>query len=194
MRSKKEGRNYLIQLYGIAPYKINRRLTDKLLLQSIKHLGALIDVYKKAQEKDCSLSYLLDLTDDIESTIDKLEAQKEWTEDNYKYLQTHNDEFRGPETYLTFENLGYRWDMSLSRYRKNEWPQAYTKIIEDTDERSIEEEIWIFEDREIMRRIRTTLWDKTDYGKSSRSITYKKKPLTKKIKLAAANLLKYGGE
>ena len=194
MRSKRQGRNYLIQFQDFAPRKINARLTNKLLQQADKHLTALINIYKTAVEKEYSLTYLLSLTNDFETFVEKLDMEREWIRDCYKYVTTHNDDIRTSETYLNFEDLGYRWDMSLSRYRKNEWPQAYTKTIEDTDEHSIEEEIWIFEDREVMRRIRTTLWEKTDYGKSSRSITYRKKPVTKKIKLVATNLIKYGGK
>ena len=192
MLSRKEGRNYLIKFYSSEPRKINRRYTDKVLQQAAKHLGILIDIYKAAAKKEYTLTYLLENTEDFDDWVYKLETEKEGIESMLDYLHTHDDEIRPAETYLTFESLGYKWDMSLSCYRKNEWPQAYTKVIEDTDERSIEEEIWIFEDGSISRRIRTTLWDTTDYGKSSRSITYRKKPLTKKIKLAAANLLKYG--
>ena len=194
MLSRKEGRNYLVQFYNMPPRKINCRLTDKLLQQAIRHLDALIHIYKTACEKEYSLTYLLSDTDDIETWIEKLEAERRWVKDSYEQVTTSQDEIRPVETYLTFEDLGYKWDMGFSQYKKNGSPQAYTKTIEDTDERSIEEEIWIFEDGSISRRIRTTLWDTTDYGKSSRSITYRKLRVTKKIKLAAANLLKYGGK
>ncbi len=192
MQSRKEGRNYLIQFYDLAPRKINRRLTDKLLQQAGKHLDALINIYKTAIEKEYSLTYLISLTDDIETFVEKLEAERKWIKDSYELVTTHQDEIRQPETYLDFEDLGYKWNMGFSQYKKTGFPQCYTKTIEDTDEKNVEEEIWIFEDGEISRRIRTTLWDIVEYGKSSRSITYKKLRVTKKIKLAAANLLKYG--
>ena len=205
MRSRKEGRNYVIQYYNEKPIKINRKRTDKACLTIINLTRKLTDLIKKVYEKDPVLcDTLFNVGDeprgnysydtDVDSIVYGLEKAIQNFQDFYDIVSTHNDEIRKPETYLCFEDLGYKWNMSLSCYRKNEWPQVYTKTIEDTNERSIEEEIWIFKDRELTRRIRTTLWDTTDYGKSSRSITYKKKPLTKKIKLAAANLLKYGGK
>ena len=43
---------------------------------------------------------------------------------------------------------------------------------------------------EPVRRLRTTLWEKTSYGKSSKSIRYKKLPIGKKLAKAIENTKK----
>ena len=59
------------------------------------------------------------------------------------------------------------------------------KIIEDTDEKEVVEEV-LFLDRVIYRR-RTTIWEKTSWGKSSKEINYETIRLTNKMKMICEN-------
>jgi hypothetical protein len=65
-------------------------------------------------------------------------------------------------------------------------------VIEDTEKKEITEEIILADktknpDAEPIRRIRTTLWEKTEYGRASTSITYKKLRIGKKLMRAIEN-------
>ena len=56
-------------------------------------------------------------------------------------------------------------------------------------EKEITEEVVIVDGKKLIRRRRTTLWEITPGRKSSKSITYKKLPMTKKLQRAAENTI-----
>ena len=58
---------------------------------------------------------------------------------------------------------------------------VFEKTLEDSDEQEVVEEIQVTGSGEYLRRKRTIIWDKTTYGRCSRSIKYKKLPIGKKL-------------
>lgn len=188
MKSKIEGRNYVV-LYDDDrfPVKINKKRLDSSLINlniSLKKIQLLMkelyqtdyDAYAFIRNNvfdyqhfdfDEGSSFLLD------NAIDTISSLHEW-------LLTNHDEILPREEVETLEDLGYQWFGGGFAHI------MYEKILEDTDEKEVVEEIQEV-DGKMLRRIRTTLWEKTHYGKSSLSINYKKIGNTKRLVKAFLN-------
>ena len=74
-------------------------------------------------------------------------------------------------------------------YNKPNETHVFERTINDSGEKEITEEVVIIDGKKLIRRRRTTLWEITPGRKSSKSITYKKLPMTKKLQRAAENTI-----
>ena len=191
MLSKKDKRNYIVLLTDERfPEKVNRRFADKTIEKLKSSLETIQTIIKDTYDKDYGLyrvlfdeclEYHLDVSDGkswkIGNSIDALNELQET-------LATHDDDIRTKEEVTTLEDLGYRlmvWDKTM---------YIFEKQIKESDEEDIMEEVLRLKNNPIKRRIRTTLWDKTPFGKSSRSIRYKQIRLNKKLENAFLNSVK----
>ena len=58
--------------------------------------------------------------------------------------------------------------------------ELWAHVLEDTEEKEVTEEI-VAGPEGTVKRIRTIIWEKTDGGRRSQSIIYRKKPIGKKL-------------
>lgn len=186
MLCRKEGRNYLILRDGErTPEKVNARRADEVVGRMERAFETIRRELKRAYDEDYELySILSDRVFDygtyggthdgkasvVENALYELASLKEEF--------ASNDEFPTFEESLTLEDFGYK----DSFYDRRIWE----KVLRDDDETEVVEEIQRI-DSDPLRRIRTTNWERTDYGKSSTSITYRKLPIGKKLAVAIAN-------
>ena len=194
MLSRKEGRNYLIlNQDSDIPVKINRNKLDKRLNRLKKALLTVQKELADTYDKDSDLYIILrDEVFDGYSTGELYDGKSGWIDDILyrissvqETLESEDDEIPDKEDMITLDSLGYR----------NMYPQEarfWEKVIEDTEEKEITEEIILADrtknpDAGHVRRIRTTLWKKTEYGRASTSITYKKLRIGKKLMKAIEN-------
>ena len=191
MKSKVQGRNYLVQQGECdIPEKLNKKATDRSLTVLRKALETVSTVMKDAYETDYTLFKFLEghlvcgYTKDYSGGTNwALEEAINNIRETEEILKTHDDEIKKPEEAMTLEDLGYR---NQYHYKKKTW---YEKILEDTEEKEIVEEVIVIENK-ILRRQRTTIWEKTSYGRSSKNITYKKLRVTKAILRATENTIR----
>ena len=194
MLSRKEGRNYLIlNQDSEIPVKINRNKLDKKLNRLKKALSAVQKELADAYDEDSSLYMILrDEVFDGYSTGGLYDGKSGWIDDVLyrisnvqETLAGEDDEIHDKEDMITLDSLGYR-NMYLQEAR------FWEKTIENTEEKEVTEEIILADrtknpDAGPVRRIRTVLWEKTEYGRASTSITYKKLRIGKKLIKAIEN-------
>lgn len=73
------------------------------------------------------------------------------------------------------------WTLADEGFR-TEWDdEIWVRELESTPEKEVVEEICIISDTDFLHRKRTILWDKTPYGRTSRSITYEDLPITPEL-------------
>lgn len=194
MLSRKEGRNYLIlNQDSDMPVKVNRNKLDKKLNRLKKALSTVQKELAGAYDEDSSLYMILrDEVFDGYSTGELYDGKSGWIDDVLYRISSVQETLAGEddgipdkEDVITLDHLGYR-NMHLPENR------FWEKVIEDTEKKEITEEIILADktknpDAEPIRRIRTTLWEKTEYGRASTSITYKKLRIGKKLMRAIEN-------
>ena len=188
MLSKIEGKNYVIaDDDGWNRIKINRNKTREDVSRIIKSIEQIGQKMRELYEKKPDLYYLLNQEvfegyslDFEEGRCWRINSVKRELEELLNELETNDDEILPKEQIATLRDLGYKKFFGHM--------QAWEKVIEDSDEREVVEEILLFDGKqEPLRRIRTIMWEKTDYGKSSKSIKYKKLQIGKKLMQAIKN-------
>lgn len=185
MDSKIEGKNYIVLTDGDKfPVKLNVTKTDKSLARIEKALSSVKEEIMNLYETNYDLYRLLDdevfdwpvsgFDDGKCSNLDSLIYQLHQLQSR---LHTQNDSIPPVEDLITLDDFGY----------SNEYHHAkiWEKKIEDNDEREVVDEIQLLDPP--LRRIRTIEWEKTEHGKSSKKITYKKLSIGKKLLKAAEN-------
>ena len=195
MKIKKQGHNYIIQEYeDLDLLKLNRKKTDTALSTLEKSYRMLEKVFTDLYNNDVELYWFIHdhmyLPDSYYMCGDKL---TEITSDMHRsikdlqnFLKEHNDEILPPEHYVTLEELGFK---DMFPYNKPNETHVFERTINDSGEKEITEEVVIVDGKKLIRRRRTTLWEITPGRKSSKSITYKKLSMTKKLQRAAENTI-----
>ena len=187
MQVRKQGRNYIIKTTDDFIYKVNKKEVDKKIEKLLKLLTE-IDEEKKELENDYYVSKLLsdaNVFDEynnvdyrLHDSIDSLLHLKEIL------ISAENEDFEEkksePFWTLTTEgfNLDFRGDISSEKF-----PLIFSKTIEDTDEKEVVEEVIISQDSET-HRLRTIIWEKTDFGRSSKEIVYRNLKTSKNLQRA----------
>ena len=196
MLSKKQGRSYIVQDYeGDYPRKLNRKKTDKALALLEKSFRAASKAISDLYDDDTELYwFIVDniwLPDSYYICNDKL---PETMSDIYRsikdlqdFLKEHDDKIKPPEETIRLEDLGFK-DFLFNA--KADDPHVFERTKYENDDSEVIEEI-VFNEGKTFRRIRTTMWEKTKFGKTSTSIKYKKRPLTKELKKAAENTMQH---
>lgn len=183
MLSRQEGRNYLILLDGERfPVKINKNKLDRTLGALEKALQAIQKEIGDAYDTNYELYSILQnvVFGYYGLAADRVvDGKNEWVEDTLyslkeikEQLATGNDTIMAAEYVTTLRDIGYQ-----KTYGRQ--GQSWEKTIVDNDDVEIVEEIYIGD--EILHRKRTTVWQKTDYGKASTEIIYKNLPISKKL-------------
>ena len=193
MLSRKEGRNYVILRQGEKILsKVNKKRTDTKLEKLQSALKTIKNELQDAYDNNPELYHLVqeEVFSRCESSYRGLyDGSIGWIEDaiysisELKEDLAEDDEIPKEEDIVTLRELGYT-KASFSNPNLEFWE----KILEDTEEKEVTEEI-IYSSRTPakrpdagpVRRIRTTLWEKMAYGKASTSITYKKLRIGKKL-------------
>lgn len=195
MKIKKQGHNYIIQEYeDLDLLKLNRKKTDTALSTLEKSYGMLEKVFTDLYNNDVELYWFIHdhmyLPDSYYMCGDKLaeiiSGMHQSIKDLQNFLKEHNDEILPLEHCVTLEELGFK-DM-FSHHKPNE-THVFERTINDSGEKEITEEVVIIDGKKLIRRRRTTLWEITPGCKSSKSITYKKLSMTKKLQRAAENTI-----
>ena len=182
MKSKVEGRNYAILADWMdKPVRINKKEMDTALKKINRALTDLNEVFESIyQNNDDLYNILREFLSHLEVSEGsswRLETAKEISDEMIKELAENDDDIKDELYYTTLKDLGFKQDYA-ENYR-------WEKIIEDTDEKEVVEEV-LFLDRVIYRR-RTTIWEKTSWGKSSKEIKYETIRLTNKMKMICEN-------
>lgn len=189
MKCKKTLRRYIIEDYPGKIKKLNRKKVDTTLNRLNQLVSGLHRLIHDTYENDPDLywfihdhiympdSYYLTDNDDQYMLLDTSLS----ISDLIKFLKEHDDDIQPLPVRL--EDLGFK---DFWFYHKPHELHVFEKTLEDSGEKEITEEVVINGD-DIYRRKRTTVWEITPGCKSSKSIRYRKLPLTKKIKAAALN-------
>lgn len=189
MRSRKEGYNYIILQDGERyPIKVNRKRTEKALRDLNKYAAGILKLMSDLYEKDNDLYYLIkDMVtysygfDFSEGDNYILREIRDSSEELLNQLQENQDDIPVAENLTTLADLGFRESFIGGH---NEDFKLWEKVLIDTDEMEVQEEVILYKTGEMVRRKRKILWDKVDYGKSSRSIKYTPLKMTKKLENA----------
>ena len=190
MKSRVDKKDYCILLEGDRfPFKLNKKKMDQalsVLIQAFSSTGETLDsicsetpdIWNFICKMAFDLEYYYNCYTDDYDLKGRVHKALEDLEDLQEQLRAHDDEIPIYEEIVTLPDLGYRKD-PVSRHK------LWEKVREDTDEQEIIEEILLL--NEPVRRLRTTLWEKTSYGRSSKSIRYKKLKIGKKLAKAIEN-------
>ena len=187
MITKQSGRNYVIKTEYDMPTVINKKKTDEALKKLYTHFNAIKEELKKLYDCNYDIYNLIDETifsyaclDTDEGKCWKISCVADEIENLQEKLQT-SDVIPEMEDILTLKDIGYRQESPFEK----EW---WTKMLEDTDEKEVVEEIILRETS--IRRVRETIWENTDYGKSSKEINYRTLKIGKKLMKAIENTKK----
>ena len=186
MKTRVKGRNYEILESDneIYPTILNKKATDKKLAQLSAAMETIQKILKDSYDEE-DYSFYRFVRENVfdASNIDcddgriwRLDQAVEAIKEIQETLATHNDEIKPPEYRQTLSDLGFKKE-PWSMFRRD---GLWEKEIETEDLKEITEEIIITE-KETLHRMRTLIWEKIENGKKSKSITYRKLPISKKL-------------
>ena len=175
MKSKVEGRNYIVQFDGDDfSSKLNKRKTDKILKTLADSLKKISDCLQTEVKEDMDIYDFIRVLfyDDNfdEGTVKALLSDVNYAQE---VLATHNDTIEDRMSVIGLENLGYKPLHWMSR-------PFFEKVLEDTNEKEVTEEIQCYNGT-MLRRLRITLWETKPGVRSSKSIRYRKLKIGKKL-------------
>ena len=192
MKTRVEKNNYLILTdYAKYPIKVNKTKTDKSLSKLENILNALQNELNIIYKHNINLYRILDdyldqsgfniyeIDDNI--NINQLIELSGHIKKLKEKLTTTDDD-------INIDECIYLIDLGYYKEYHDCKPYIFTKVLEETDEYQKVDEIVI--DNKILRRIRTIYWEKTEYGKRSTKITYRKTSIGKKLMQAILNTKK----
>lgn len=194
MKSRVKGRNYEILESDneIYPTVMNKKATDRKLAQLSVAMETIQRILLDSYEDEDYTFYSFIRNNVFEDANIDCEDGKIWKLDqaveNIKEIQetlaTHNDKIDPPEYRQTLSDLGFKKDVYSFFRREGLWE----KEVEIEEMKEIVEEILIVEEG-VLHRMRTLIWEKIDGGKRSKSITYKKLPISKKLQKVIDNTI-----
>lgn len=181
MKSKVEGRNYVVQFDGDDfSTKLNKRKTDKVLRTLSDSLQKIMDCLQNDVNTDVDLyDFVRVLFFDNNFDEEVLKVLLSDVNCAKEILATHNDEIVEEKDVLNLEKLGYKPLRWMAR-------PFYEKLLEDTNEKEVTEEIQCYNGT-ILRRLRITLWETKPGVRSSKSIRYRRLKVGKKLLHAIQN-------
>jgi|GEM_PF-3333669 len=177
MKSRTEGRNYIIQYDEEFPTKINKNKADRSLGRITNALNSLNCELQALYDDNYELYYLItsafssNSLDCSDGNCHRLKSLQRDISELQNFLSSHNDEIVPASELTTLSDMGY--EKQFGSYDYWEKPVSDDGIVE------IIEEIHI---RDIpLRRLRKTEWEDDPHGRHSKSITYKKLPVGKRL-------------
>lgn len=170
--------------YDHIPIELDKYLVDKNIeeiLESLKAINAKIEkLYNYDYEiYDLIFNHIYDSLDVSDGKSWRIKTLIDDIEDLKKKLDNNDDNIKEPKQCVTLEDLGFNLSFTSDK-------TLWEKILEDTDEKEIIEEVLILDNP--IRRKRETTWEKTDYGKHSKEIIYTELPMTEELIIAINNL------
>lgn len=187
MKSKIRGRNYIILYDGEKYYsKVNKSKLDRSLKRVIEALEIL---NSEIEKRDDISELIMDEVfydygyDDYSYRIDRIRNALKDAQELKEQLETHDDEIPEPEEVILLEDIGFR-------HRPFDKRGYWTKLIENTADREVTEELWLSE--KPIRRKRIIDYEKTEYGRSSTNIEYKNLTIGKRLMKVIENTLAKG--
>lgn len=190
MKTRVEKNNYLILTdYAKYPIKVNKTKTDKSLSKLERILNALQNELNIIYKHNINLYRILDDYLD-QSGFNIYEIDDNININQLVELSGHIKKLKEKLTTdddINIDECIYLIDLGYYKEYHNK-PYIFTKVLEETDEYQKVDEIVI--DNKILRRIRTIYWEKTEYGKRSTKITYRKTSIGKKLMQAILNTKK----
>lgn len=188
MRSKPEGRNYLVLLVDDKfPVKVNKKKADGTLSKLENAMTTISDILSDLYHSDYDLYRLV--RDEIFSpACMSLDDGNCWNisfmasqcRDVEGRLLCSNDDIPNEEDIITLDDLGYHMPMHDTRF--------WEKTLEDTNEREVVDEVVWAKDGKVYHRQRTIEWEQVPGGRHSKSITYKSLRTGKKLACAIRNV------
>ena len=176
MLTKRNGENYIIaqEKNDKYPIEINQKVMDESLKTLQDALVTIADLMQGLYNDGHYNLYHL-FNDHI--FAEEFDSGDNWgLNDSISFLKeleyklTTDDEITPFEELETLEDRGYKSHPADKRW--------YERIIEDSDKREVVDEIcWDLSHRNPLRRRRTIIWEKTDYGRKSKTIEYEKLPI-----------------
>lgn len=183
MLTKLEGENYILATdkYDRYPTVVNKDKLDYWLAKMEDYLesigDAMIRLYDSEDEDDNAVYHILN-----SCMYDKFEDGR-----NYQLGDMIGDiislraNLESDDDITPVEDLWTLEDEGYSHYFGWGGKYYYQKVIEDSKEREVVEEIWL-DHRKPRRRLRTTIWEQIDgNGKSSEDIRYEDLPIDENL-------------
>lgn len=188
MKSTVIGRNYVVLRDGSSYQdRMNKNKTDESLRRLSKALNVIQEEISEIYDSNYGLYSLVDSIFDSGGMMTsdgdmpwELKTIKEGIDELAAHLLEHNDVIPSEEETILLEDFGFKRDFAMPRY-------MFFKTIEDNDDKEVVEELILKEGEEPVRRIRTTIWNKTEFGRSSQSIKYRTLKVGKKLMKAINN-------
>ena len=184
MKSKIRGRNYIILYDGEKYYsKVNKAKLDRSLkrvIDALEVLNSELEYRNDVSELIMDKVFYDYSYDDYSYRRNKIRNALEYAQELKEQLETHDDEIPEPEEVTLLDDIGFR-------HRPFDKKGYWTKLIEDTEDREVIEELWLSE--KTIRRKRIIDYEKTEYGRSSTNIEYKILPISKRLMRVIKNTL-----
>ena len=192
MQAKTIKNKYRILLDGdrlpleVSKSKVDRAL--KKLQRCLQELNAEVKFLNKEEEYEV-LHILVRMMDEKHCNI----IEDDWTLKNAENAVERireelmsDDDVPEIEDVMVLSDEGFKQDISDNR--------LWQKVLEDTEEKEVVEEVYLKSDGEILHRKRTIYWTLTDYGRSSRNIKYIDVPTGKHLEKIIGNTKRYISE
>ena len=186
MRAKKDKNKYLILYDGEhLPVSISQKKLDNALEKFDKKLDSLIDFFQTLYDDDyelyqffkevlCDYSYNAGLDD---GTVGLLRDWKYCVSEAKDTLSVQDESIKPVVDSRMMEDLGFV---------KKPWESIWEKEVKETCEVSVFDQV--FEDSGTLYRRRCTIeWEPVEGGRQSKSVKYRKLPVSKEILLAYSN-------
>ena len=141
--------------------------------------------YVEAGERIADLlEYLNELDDGLLDEIDEDYRLRSALADSLELIAEHDTDDADIEEEQVTPTL---WSLGFHDEDAFNSGEIFAKTIEDTDEKEVVLEV--IPAKQLYRR-RTIIWDKTSYGRSSRSIDYESLPMPDEVREAIKNMKK----
>ena len=184
MKSKIRGRNYIILYDGEKYYsKVNKSKLDRSLKRVIDALEVLngeLEYRNDVSELIMDEVFYDYVDDDYSHKKDRIQKALEYAIELKEQLETHDDEIPEPEEVTLLEDIGYK-------HQPFDQKGYWTKLIENTEDREVIEELWLSE--KPIRRKRIIDYEKSEYGRSSTNIAYQNLSIGKRLMKVIENTL-----
>ena len=191
VKSRKTARDYIVLKDDERfPVKVNRKKTDRAILQLVQNFVSVSHLLKKLYNDDYEIYKLVeDVLEDSGISIDEgrlwhVDYSVENLNDLLDVLKSHDDDVKPKVEIETLEDLGFRSFADFGgRY-------LYEKVVEDSYDAEVSEEVVEVKDGVLWHRQRTTVWkpyDRNSGGRESDKILYKRLRMTKKLEKAYWN-------
>lgn len=187
MRSKKIGDKYRIHCdFSRFPKEVGIKETEEVLKKTEKSINDFYHSLKEIRDEhqevyDILLSLIAEKCSMFLCDEESLLDLKKYLEEIQKELENNDDEVLSEEELINLR------DKEFKRIFGYEAVSLWEKVLEDTDEREVVEEISIRDGQIYNHRKRTTEWEKTEYGRTSKEIIYEDLPIDEELRKLARN-------